>query len=853
MREDSDSIRNEVTFGLSFAGLVLPTFISLIISYTISLVTSMMTARILGPTGKGMLTIIILYSTILLTIGHLTIHRALNIHMAEGKYRFSDFPSTCIIFVAIVSLLLISGFALAFFDFHKYFIGQVSFFIILLALSIVPCSMLVQLFRAILQTKGKMSQFNFITAAHPIFILLLMTIALMFFNSGVNGAVLAYAIANLLTMLFAIYFVKGISNEKWRLNLTLLKRLIVDGVKLHIGFLATVIFLKIDMLILGYYHQLGSVGYYSVAVGMADLVMLIPLSLQYVYYSKVPDMINDNQLMAQNTVLIYKRSLVLMVIIGAFFAIIAKPVITIVYGEAFLPALTPFLIILPGVCLFWQNNLLLQYLVASKKFLVTSLISVFACLINIFLNITFIPKYDMVGAAFVSLITYFIVSFAVFFLFLFVSKFKVREFGKQLSITKEDFAWYKIFFRRLTRISIKKHQRRNKFYFICFSQNNWEKRRARKQQFILHLSLREDVEKVLYIEPPLNFLRYIFSRAKSDEDKKRFSRAVAFEIEPLSDKLYLFTPIFFIPLAFYFQAVYNSDLFISLLILKTKIKKLGFKNIVLWLYHPFDYMLLKWFKNRTVAIFDWAEEWAEYFVALPNFRRRQISRFEEIIIKDVDIVFTVSKKLLDKARQLNKNTYQLLDGTVPDVFLGPSKEMFLGMEEIKKPILGYLGTVTNRVDADLIKFMAGQLPYASIVFIGPVNRELIDISDLKQIKNLYFLGEKKYDELGSYTRNFDICILPYIYKLSLNILPTKIFDYFASGKPIVSTNIPEIDRFKDYIKIAHSKEEFVDLVKEALKGEPGELMAKRLQLAKENSWFSRTDEIVDHIAHSLKK
>lgn len=395
-----------------------------------------------------------------------------------------------------------------------------------------------------------------------------------------------------------------------------------------------------------------------------------------------------------------------------------------------------------------------------------------------------------------------------------------------------------------------------KIDFICFCQNNWEKRRARKQQFMLHLSLREDVGKVLYIEPPINFLRLLaatFQKKKAVDDERRWRRAIKFKIESLSNKLFLFTPIFFIPFAFPFQPVYNLNLFISLLILKSEIKKLGFKNITVWVYHPFDYMLLSWFRNRTLAIFDWAEEWAEYFVNLPGYRRKQISKFEEIIIKKADIVFTVSEKLLEKAKGLNKNSYRLLDGTVPDVFLQFSQDLPPDMKEIKKPILGYLGTTTDRVDSDLIKFTATQLPHSSIVFVGPVNNKLIDISDLRQIKNIYFLGEKRYEELGLYARNFDLCILPYRYELCLNIFPTKIFDYLATGKPIVSTALPEIDKFKDCIKIANSKEEFVDFIKEALGGENPELSTKRLQLAAENSWLKRTDEIIGVIGRTLKK
>ncbi|MEF9438616.1 MAG: hypothetical protein L0922_07775, partial [Candidatus Mariimomonas ferrooxydans] len=67
---------------------------------------------------------------------------------------------------------------------------------------------------------------------------------------------------------------------------------------------------------------------------------------------------------------------------------------------------------------------------------------------------------------------------------------------------------------------------------------------------MLHLSQRDDVEKVMYIEPPVNLFRLLllpFSELKTGDGRRRWSRALMFRSERLSDKLYLNTPLFFIP------------------------------------------------------------------------------------------------------------------------------------------------------------------------------------------------------------------------------------------------------------------------------------------------------------------
>lgn len=384
--------------------------------------------------------------------------------------------------------------------------------------------------------------------------------------------------------------------------------------------------------------------------------------------------------------------------------------------------------------------------------------------------------------------------------------------------------------------------------FVCFSINNWEKRRARKQQFMLHLSLREDVGKVLYIEPPLNLFRLLFlpfSELKTCGNRARWKRALRFKAEQSdeSKKLLIFTPVFFIPFAFRVQFIYNLNCCVSLLIIRHKLRSIGFKNMVLWLYHPFDYPLLRWFKNRVLSVFDWAEEWAEYFVEYGGGRKAEVKRLEESIIKDAGMVFVVSGKMLNKARLLNRSSHHVPDGTEYEIFQEDNNIIPEDIRKIKKPVIGYIGTVGHRFDVELLECLSKELPSCSFVLIGDIHSGLTDISRLNGCRNIYFLGSKEYRELGSYSRCFDVCILPYKPELTSSF-PTKLFDYFASGKPVVSTNLIEVLKYRDIVYIAESRDEFIEYVKKALLEESYENKARRLSVARNNSWAERARDIM---------
>lgn len=387
--------------------------------------------------------------------------------------------------------------------------------------------------------------------------------------------------------------------------------------------------------------------------------------------------------------------------------------------------------------------------------------------------------------------------------------------------------------------------------FVCFSVNNWEKRRARKQQFMLHLSLRGDVGKVLYVEPPLNFFRLLFfpwEELRTREARKRWRRALAGALDPVTKNLWVATPVFFIPFSFHVGFIYNINLYLTNIWVGRLTRVNHFQDIVLWLYHPLDEPLLRWFKERKAACFDWAEEWTEYFKEFTEKEKRHLRKAQEAIIAGVDYVFVVSQRLLDKAKILNPNSYFIHDGVIPGIFSAYAGELPWDLQGIKHPIIGYSGTFYDRVDVGLVKRLSEALADCSLVFVGNIQHDRVDITSLQtdSIKNIYFLGGKDYEDLPGYLMNFDVCILPY-YPSELTASPTKIYDYLACGKPIVATGLCELEDLREWVKLADSHERFIQLVKEALFETDPAVAQRRIQKAKENSWALRVEEIMDII------
>jgi glycosyltransferase involved in cell wall biosynthesis len=372
---------------------------------------------------------------------------------------------------------------------------------------------------------------------------------------------------------------------------------------------------------------------------------------------------------------------------------------------------------------------------------------------------------------------------------------------------------------------------------------------ARKQQFMRALAALQDVRKVMYVEPPVHAAELLLhpGRALATPEKRaRWKRALSLKAEPLSSKLVLFTPLALFPFFYKLQWVHTLNLFFSFRVIRRVIENLGFCNCILWLYHPMDHPLLDWFHPRILSVFDWAEEWSKYFTDLSPKRRRDILNYERHIIENADIVFTVSEPLLEKALRHNPHSYELMDGAGNELFQ-VSGEIPEDIRSIPGPVIGYIGTIMERFDVELVALAVKELPECSFVFIGDVHTSRINISALQERKNCYFLGGKSYSELMAYMSRFDVCILPYK-KNSINQPPTKIFDYLATGKPIVSAPFPESEKFKDYVRFASSNDDFVGAIKAALDENSEELNKARIRKAQANTWAHRAREIMETLS-----
>ena len=121
----------------------------------------------------------------------------------------------------------------------------------------------------------------------------------------------------------------------------------------------------------------------------------------------------------------------------------------------------------------------------------------------------------------------------------------------------------------------------------------------------------------------------------------------------------------------------------------------------------------------------------------------------------------------------------------------------------------------------------------------------MDLSALKALPNVSFLGLKPHETLPDYLANFQVLLNLFDDSdLSRDVSPLKFYEYLATGKPIVSTPQPaQVQAYASIIQIARSADEFADRCAEALDDTAPERTEARLEAGRRSSWDARVGEM----------
>lgn len=279
---------------------------------------------------------------------------------------------------------------------------------------------------------------------------------------------------------------------------------------------------------------------------------------------------------------------------------------------------------------------------------------------------------------------------------------------------------------------------------------------------------------------------------------------------------------------------------------------LGAKRVNLFKSLPLQIELLR-IIPYDVLVYDYIDD-----LSVIPFCTDKMKKAHYEIIAQADLTVCTARTLYNDARKYTERLILSQNACDYEFFHSHrecERNVFL-MEKVKKYtcVLGYYGCLATWFDYDLVLKIAKQHLDWCFVLIGKCFDGSDQILREEGLENIILWDAQPYRELPHYIAVFDVQIIPFkVNQITEGTSPVKLFEYMASGKPILTSSLPECHNYKS-VKIYDSAEDFIRTVEWFLQlPKSDEYFAVMEQEAQENTWEKRIDEIVGAVRREKEK
>ncbi len=222
---------------------------------------------------------------------------------------------------------------------------------------------------------------------------------------------------------------------------------------------------------------------------------------------------------------------------------------------------------------------------------------------------------------------------------------------------------------------------------------------------------------------------------------------------------------------------------------------------------------------------------------------------EKNFVQKADCIITSSNELKNRFKEHHSKTFVVKNG----VDFSLMEKGFSPVQKKEQQIIGYVGSIDERLDYDLLDHVIGSMKEYRFRFIGRSTKEKF-VDRLKKHDNVELLGAHPVTSLPAFLKEMDVCIIPFAKnEFNRSIYPLKVNEYLAAGKPVVMTDFAELPEFCGVVHTATTQEEFAELIALAVASDSDEHRMLRRDFAQYHSWTYRAKEFAAVIGSVPRK
>jgi len=395
--------RFHITIPSDLIQKVVETFSTRVLLIVFSLATSIIVARSLGPEGRGLYALAMTIGILGVQFTNMGLHSSNTFYVARDFNLLSPLMGNSLLISFSMGGLCAVIVGLIFYAFPE--IAPIQGPILYMALAWIPFGLAYLLNQNLMLGIQETRSFNKLEIFNKgISVILIVAIIL----SGWVSPDSLFATAFLALLICLIWSFNVLNKHIARpihLSKSLFRKHLPYGIKAYLGSLVGFLLLRVDILMINQILGKKEVGLYDIAVNMSDMIYLFPIVVSTILFPKLSGItdIGEKWKLSKNTGIVM---LIIMTVICIGVAVLASPIIHLLYGKPFMGCVPAFLFLI--ICKFLMAaNSIFSTFIASIYVPWTTVPFNFSILgINIILNLYWIEQYGIVGAALSSIICF---------------------------------------------------------------------------------------------------------------------------------------------------------------------------------------------------------------------------------------------------------------------------------------------------------------------------------------------------------------------------------------------------------------------------------------------------------------
>jgi len=237
--------------------------------------------------------------------------------------------------------------------------------------------------------------------------------------------------------------------------------------------------------------------------------------------------------------------------------------------------------------------------------------------------------------------------------------------------------------------------------------------------------------------------------------------------------------------------------------------------------------------SADLCIYDCAWDWSR------DPYSRGLERVERELVAQADLILTDSPHNTERMRQLHATVAPIPHGVDFELFSAAGEPR----EAPKEPLCAYFGDLGTNVDLDLLREVSQRYP---LRIVGPMRWKPRGFAG-----RTVFTGPVPYERVAEHLRDADVLLLPYRTDPDMaGVLPVKVMECLATGKPTIATRLPGLDEFRELFYLCEGKADYLGTIASARDEEPS-LRQARQDLARSRTWSTIVAQVEDLIQTRL--